>query len=132
MTIARIPLTTLLRLDALACAVMGAGLALGAGPLARLTALPEGLLIGAGVALLPVGAFIVLVARGTIPLRTGARMVVLGNLGWVLASLGLLASGWGAPNALGQGFVAVQALAVAALAALEHRALGREACAAAT
>lgn len=132
MTIARIPLVTLLRLDALACAVMGAGLVLGAGPLARLTALPEWLLLGAGAALLPVAGFIWLVARGAIPMRGGTRMVVLGNLGWVLASLALLASGWGAPNTLGQGLVAVQALAVAALAALEHRALGRAARAATT
>lgn len=118
-------LARILALDALTCALMGAGLTLGAGPVADLTSLPRGLLLGAGLALLPVAGFIALVARGRIPLVAGTRAVIAGNLGWALASLLPIVSGWGTPNALGQGVVLAQAVAVLALTALEHSALRR-------
>ena len=50
-------LRTLLMNDAATCAAMGAGLVLAASPVARLTALPPDLLMGAGLALLPIAAF---------------------------------------------------------------------------
>jgi hypothetical protein len=44
---------------------------------------------------------------------------------WTVASFGILASGMVAPNLLGTLFVAGQALAVAALGALQYMALRR-------
>lgn len=60
----QLPLTLrqVLLLDAATCAAMGAALALASGPIARLTRLPEPLLLGAGLALLPIAAFMALVA----------------------------------------------------------------------
>lgn len=122
-------LRSLLLLDAATCAAMGLTLDFGAAPLAALTGLPEPLLLYAGLSLLPIAAFMVLVALRPTLQPVGGRLVVAGNAGWVLASLLLLATGWVAPNSLGIAFVLAQALAVAALALLEAAALRRGAVA---
>jgi hypothetical protein len=116
-------LRNLLLLDAATCAVAGLALPLAAEAVATLTALPAGLLRYAGLSLLPVAAFMVLVALRPQLQQAGARLVILGNAAWAVASLALLLSGWVAPNGLGIAFVAGQALAVAALALLERAAL---------
>ncbi|MGF1629030.1 MAG: hypothetical protein ACFCUT_06135 [Kiloniellaceae bacterium] len=116
-------LRSLLLLDAATCAAAGLALPLGAEAVAGLTALPVGLLRYAGLSLLPVAAFMALVALRPELQRTGTRLVILGNAAWAVASLALLLSGWVAPNGLGIALVAGQALAVAALAVLEHAAL---------
>jgi hypothetical protein len=73
---------------------------------------------GAGASLFPIALFMALVAmRRPIPVA-GVWLVIAGNVGWVLGSLVLLGGG-AAFNALGAAFIGVQALAVAALAALE-------------
>jgi CHASE2 domain-containing sensor protein len=119
----RLPLRTLLLADAATCAAMGGLLLLAAVPVARLTALPEQLLRPAGLLLLAIALFIALVAtRPRVP-RNGVRVIVLGNLLWIVASLALLLGGWATPNAAGIAVVLVQALGVAALAGLEARAL---------
>lgn len=116
------PLRRILLLDAASCAAMGAALALGSGPLAGLTRLPEPLLLGAGLALLPIAAFMAVIAlRPAVPPAAG-WVVVAGNALWVAASLSLLV-GPVAPNALGTALILAQALAVAAFAALEALAL---------
>lgn len=112
-----LPLATVLRLDAATCAVMGGLLLAAAGPLAALTALPETLLRGAGAALLPVAAFIWLVASGRLAGRWPVALVVAGNLAWVAASLGVAAML--GPNALGLAFLLSQAAVVLAFAVLE-------------
>ncbi len=58
-------------------------------------------------------------------------LVVIGNVGWVLGSLVLMAGGLIAPNALGQAFIGLQAVAVAGLAVMEYTALRRKPFAAA-
>jgi hypothetical protein len=45
--------------------------------------------------------------------------VIVGNAGWVLASIALLFTGWIAPNTLGIAVIAAQALAVAVFTELE-------------
>lgn len=50
-------------------------------------------------------------------------VVVLGNVGWAVASLGLLFSSLIAPNALGEGYVLFQAVAVLVFAGLEFKGL---------
>jgi hypothetical protein len=53
----------------------------------------------------------------------GVWLVILGNAGWVIASLALIFGDWIAPNMLGIAFIGVQAIAVAILAALEYSGL---------
>jgi hypothetical protein len=103
--------------DAATCVATGTLMSLGATALAGLTRLPETLLFGAGLSLFPIAAFIGLVASR--PSAAGVWIVILGNAGWVVGSLLVLAPGGIAPNALGTAFVIVQAIAVAALAELE-------------
>lgn len=116
---ATLPLATILRLDALTCLVMGALLLAAAGPVAALSALPQGLLFWAGAALLPVAAFIWLTASGRLPGRWPVLLVVLGNIGWVGASLAVVVML--SPNALGVLFLLGQAAVVLGFAVLESQ-----------
>lgn len=112
-------LRTVLLIDAATCVATGLLMTLGASSLAGLTQLPPDLLWSAGVSLFPIAAFMAFVAtRATLP-RAGVWLVILGNVVWVGASLGVLFGGAVSPNAFGYVFVAVQALAVAVLAELE-------------
>lgn len=110
-------------LDAVLCLAAGLALLAGAGLAAGLLGLPAGLLRGAGLALLPVAAFIVWLVRQPTPPRRALRALVALNLVWVAASLVLLLSGWVSPTILGTGFVLAQAVMVAAFAVLEAKAL---------
>lgn len=113
----------LLWLDASICAASAVLLVLGARPIATLTQLPQALLFTAGLVLFPVAIYMGWVAtRRNIPAPL-AWPVLAGNTAWVAASVLLLISDWIAPNALGVTLIAVQALAVAGLTALEHAAL---------
>lgn len=119
--------TPFLRATLLADAAMGAAAAaltvLGSGFLAGLLGLPAGLIFWAGVLLVPVAAFLLVMARrATIP-RSWLREIVFINWAWVAASIGILAFAPIAPNALGVAFVLAQAAAVAAFAILEGLAL---------
>jgi hypothetical protein len=117
---ARQPLGRILLIDAATCAAMGGLLILGAGPIAGLTAMPEPLLFWAGVLLIPVAAYMALVARRATDSGAAVWLAILGNLGWVAASLALFA--FVAPNALGAILVLGQAAVVAALAWAEFTA----------
>jgi len=125
-------LQTVLRLDALTC--VGSGVAsIALGPmLSGALGLSAGLLSGSGVALLAVGAFIVFAAAKTPALRWPVWVVVLGNAGWVLASVLLLVSGVEQPTALGIAYVIAQAFVVAILAELEYVGLRKTASLVAT
>jgi hypothetical protein len=118
------PLRAVLLIDAATCAAMGAVLAAASGLVASLTAIPAALLFYAGLSLFPIAAFMVAVAAQD-TWRPGVLLIIAGNVLWVAGSLWLMASGWIAPNALGCAFLAVQAMAVALLAALEAVALQR-------
>jgi hypothetical protein len=112
-------LRQLLGADAATCFAFGLLLVAGAGPLAPLLGLPETLLFYAGVVLFPCAALMVVAARSLA--RPLVWLVVAGNAGWVVASVALL--GFFDVTALGAAFVLVQAAAVAALTALEWRAV---------
>ncbi|MEJ8571833.1 hypothetical protein [Microbaculum marinum] len=118
-----LPLRAILGIDAATCAVMGLVLITGAGFIAGVTAIPAGLLCYAGLALLPIAAFMAIVASRPTPPAAGVWLVVTGNVLWVAASLVLAFGGLIAPNGLGWAFVLAQALIVAALAWLEYGAL---------
>ena len=113
----------LLQLDAAACVVNGAVyLALG-GVLDSVLGVDASLLWPLGGLLLAWAAFLWYAASS---LRPGATWVVIGaNVGWAVVSLVVLAGGWLSPTTVGGVWIAVQALAVAALAGAQLYALRR-------
>ena len=106
--------------DAAASGATGLLLAAGAGFLASLLGLPEGLLRVAGLVLLPYAAFVAwLGTRSAGAPRNAVRAVVAINLLWALDSVLLLGFGPVAPNGLGVAFVLAQALVVLGFAAMQ-------------
>lgn len=105
--------------DAVISGAMGLLLLLGAGFLTGLLDLPVALLRYAGLLLLPFVAFVAYMATREPLDRTAVWCAILVNAFWVVASIGLLLSGWVAPNGLGIAFVIVQAVAVGIFAELQ-------------
>lgn len=95
----------------------------GAGFLAPLLNLPASLIFWSGIALLPIVAFLLAMARRPEIPRGWLREIVFINSVWVVASLALLASGLVQPNLLGTLFVLAQAATVAVFAILQASAL---------
>jgi hypothetical protein len=110
-------------LDAVASGALGALLAVAGRPLAGPLGLSPALLVGAGLALLPFALALLVLARSASPARAGAWTVVAVNVLWVAGSVAVALAA--DPSALGLAFVAVQAVAVAAFAALQAAALRR-------
>lgn len=118
-------LRTVLRIDAATCVATGLLMTAGADLVSTLTQVPSSLFMTAGASLFPIAAFMA-ITSGRVPgWRLGVWVVILGNVGWVLASVWLLFGGAIRPNALGVAFILFQAGAVAALAALEYVGLQR-------
>jgi hypothetical protein len=111
-------LKRVLLLDAASCLALGGPVALVADGLSSLTGLPASLLFGAGMALLPLGLFIFWVATRPAIHPLFVYLIVAGNLLWSLESL-MVITGSPTITPFGTLFVAGQAAAVAALAALE-------------
>ena len=106
--------------DAASSAAMGVMLLSAAGALAALLRLPEMLLVGAGIILLPYAALVGYCGlRETLP-RALVRAVIVANALWAVDSIALLLGGWIAPNALGEAFVVAQAVIVALFAELQY------------
>ena len=112
-------LRQVLFVDAVVSGAAGLLMAAGAPFLAPLLGLPAGLLFYAGLALFPFVALLVAVVRRGSASRLLLIDIIAINALWVAASFGLLVSGAVAPTLLGYAFVIAQALAVAALAALQ-------------
>jgi hypothetical protein len=117
-------LKRVLLLDAASCLGMGLGLVAGGAVLAGHLGLPEALLSGAGISLIPIGLFMAFVATRAAPPAILVWLIILGNAGWVAQSLGLIAI---APtiSALGIAFVAAQAAFVTLVMGLEYIGLRR-------
>ena len=108
-----------LALDAAACGGMGLVLAAAAGSLAAPLGLPETLLRGSGLLLLPCAALLgFLASRRALP-RLAVYAVIGVNLLWIVDSLAVLQFGWFAPTGFGIAFVLAQATAVAVVTELE-------------
>ncbi len=122
-------LRRVLALDSLSCLAMGLLTGLGAASLAPLFGLPEPLVRIAGLALLPLAAFIGWLASRPHPPRALVWVVILGNLAWTAESFVTL--GQYQVTALGTAFVSAQAAAVLGLAVLEYVGLRRAAATAA-
>ena len=100
-------------------------LTFGAGELAPWLNLPEALLRETGLFLIAYAALVGwLGTRQAMP-KALVGIVIAGNAAWTLASIALLFSGAVAPNLLGEAFVAIQAIAVGALAELQYIGLRR-------
>jgi hypothetical protein len=118
-------LRTVLAADAIACGVMGALLLIGAQSLATLFGLPVPLLVGVGIVLLPLAAWVGWLSTQAQPSRRAVWLLIAGNGVWVVDSFLLLVLDWVQPTALGTMFVIVQAVATAVFAELEYIALKR-------
>jgi ABC-type xylose transport system permease subunit len=116
-------LQNVLLLDAATCIAAGALMAFGSNFVAGLTSIPAPLLYWAGLLLFPCAALMIFAGLQASPSRPIVWLIVLGNIGWVIASLGVFA--FIAPKALGYIFILAQAAVVAVLALLEHNALQR-------
>lgn len=109
-------LPRVMALDGASCALTGAAQLALTDALARLTGLPAGLLIGTGVFLLGyalVAAW--LAVRQSVP-RTLIGLVAVGNLGWAVGCVLLMAAGPFALSALGMAWLLAQAVTVLLLA----------------
>ncbi len=124
-----IPSSTLLRAallgDAAASGGMGLLLTAAAHPMASLLALPEPLLRGAGLVLLPYAGLVAWLGFQPRLPRWMVRGVVGINLLWALDSLLLLLLSLAAPNGLGAAFVLLQGTAVLGFALLQWAGLRR-------
>jgi glucose uptake protein GlcU len=117
MTSAQNTLGRILTLDALTCAAMGLLLLVVPGPVAGLTAIPAALLFYAGAVLIPIAIYMAAVARIGTCNAPMVWLVIIGNIGWIAASLALFA--FIAPNGIGTAFILAQASVVGLLAWLE-------------
>ena len=106
--------------DAIFSGMSAVLLTFGAGALAPLLNLPEALLRETGLFLIAFAALVGwLGTRQSMP-KALVVIVIAGNAAWTLASIALLFSGAVTPNLLGEAFVAIQAIAVGALAELQY------------
>jgi hypothetical protein len=106
--------------DGLVSGAMGLLLLAGGGLLAGLLGLPEPLLLGAGLVLLPFAAAVLWLGREPLANLAGVKAVIGVNIAWVASSVLILVAGWIAPSGLGIAFVVAQALAVAVLGELQY------------
>jgi hypothetical protein len=113
----------ILLMDAATCAAMDALLLSASGAIGGVTDIPPGLLFGAGLVLPPIALFMALVGMRWPENATLVRLVIVGNVFRVVASLALFAAI--APNGFGTLFILAQAAVVAVLAAAEYAALRR-------
>jgi hypothetical protein len=106
--------------DAIFSGVSALLLTFGAGALAPVLNLPEALLRETGLFLIAFAALVGWIGtRQSMP-KALVVIVIAGNAAWTLASIALLFSGAVTPNLLGEAFVAIQAIAVGALAELQY------------
>ena len=111
--------------DAIFSGVSAVLLTFGAGALAPLLNLPEALLRETGLFLIAYAALVGwLGTRQSMP-KALVTIVIAGHAAWTIASIALLFSGAVTPNLLGEAFVAMQAIAVGAIAELQYIGLRR-------
>jgi uncharacterized protein YjeT (DUF2065 family) len=114
-----------LQADAVFSGLSAVVLTLGAADLAPLTNLPEALLRETGLFLIAYAAFVGWLGMRTTMPRILVAIVIAGNAAWTLASIVLLFSDVVTPNLLGEFAIAIQAIAVGALAELQYTGLRR-------
>ncbi|KOG21916.1 hypothetical protein [Streptomyces viridochromogenes] len=119
-------LRRLLALDAVVTGANGLAYLAASGPLGRLLGVDRGLLLALGAFLAVYAAAVGLLASRARPGAFPVRAVIEANLAWSVLSCVALAM-WLAPTGAGAVWTVLQALTVAAFAALQHLALkGRQ------
>lgn len=111
-------LKRVLTLDAASCLAMGLLLTLGAGALAPMFGIERQIVGGAGLALIPIGLFILWLGTRQAAAPAFVYLVIAGNIAWSVESVVLIANA-DKITPLGIAFVGVQAAAVAGLSLLE-------------
>lgn len=117
-------LSRVLLIDAATTGASALLMCLAATPLAALTELPEGLLRGVGVALLPFAAWLARLGLGRGLTRATGWAVVVSNGLYALACLLVLMADRVPMNGLGAAFLAIQGVVVFAFAGTGALALG--------
>lgn len=120
-------LRNVLLLDALVSGAAAIILLGGAHMLSPLLEIPQSLLFWSSAALVPFVLMVLAVSRRQAVSRGMLLEIIAVNAAWVIASFGLLVSGFIAPNLLGIAFVSAQAIAVALFAELQYVGLRRQA-----
>ena len=111
--------------DAAVSAVVGVLMAVAAPLIGDLTRLPAGLLLPAGLALLPYAAYLGWIAtRPAVPVAAVWIPIVLNGV-WAVDCAWIALAGSVAPNALGLAFLAIQGVTVLVFAELEFSGLRR-------
>ena len=111
-------LKRVLTLDAASCLAMGLLLTLGAGALAPMFGIDRQIVGGAGLALIPIGLFILWLGTRQAAAPAFVYLVIAGDIAWSVESVVLIANA-DKITPLGIAFVGVQAAAVAGLSLLE-------------
>lgn len=111
--------------DAVATVATGALLAIGGSLLTGLTGLPATATLPLGLFLIAFAAFVGWVGMQQQTPRSAAMLIVIVNAAWVVGSVIVLLAGTFPLTLLGVAFVIAQAVAVAALAALQWIGLGQ-------
>jgi hypothetical protein len=101
----------LLAADGLCCLALGLGALLLPSPLAALFGLSSSVLVWSGVILLASAGLIALAIQQLPGATLLVWLVILGNFGWVLASVLLLVTAWSALTSVGVSLILAQALA---------------------
>jgi hypothetical protein len=112
-------LRTALKLDAIVTGANGAAYLVAAGPLEDLLGLEPALLRGIGAFLLLFAAAVWAVAARPQVSSSAALAVIAINVLWTVDSIAFLAAGLADPTTLGAIWIVMQALVVAAFAALQ-------------
>jgi len=112
-----------LLLDAAASGAMGVLFLLAAGSLAGLLGLPVALLRYVGAFLILFAAALLWIATRSNAPAAVIRVIVVGNVLWVAASVFLLVSGFVSPTPLGEAVILAQAVVVLVFAYLEYSGL---------
>ncbi|MGV1683094.1 hypothetical protein [Sphingopyxis sp. NJF-3] len=114
-------LKTILTLDAVTCTAMFLLCVLAAATVAALLGLPAGVVTAAGWICLAAAMPMLIVAMQRAPSRGLTKLIAVGNLGWVAASLAVLAIFAGQMTWFGIAVTLVQALVVLEFALLEAK-----------
>lgn len=116
-------LKTALAIDAVASGTLGALQLFAPRFLSDALSLPTALISGTGVFLIAYTVLLVALASMRNTWQLAVQVIVFGNIGWAMACLALAAGSVLAPNGLGEGYLALQAVAVLLFAWLEFAGL---------
>jgi len=119
-------LRRVLLLDGVVTGVNGVAYLIGAGGLDSLLGLSTALLRPVGGFLCLFAAIVVSVASRSTISRTAVRAVIFANVLWAVSSFVVAGANWYSPTGPGRTWIVLQATTVAAFAALQRWALGRD------